>query len=329
MTSDGTQPLLHVAARDIPVPAHLSAEAQAVLGMGRMGGPPYPEPDDIDGWRTMIAAQDAMVVLMTAEQTSRVTAQVNDVEVDGVPVYVITPQSANEDDPRVYLEIHGGGLIAGGGDACRAMGRMAAARNGICTWAVDYRMPPDHPYPTPLDDCLTVYRAILRNHRPQEVIVAGSSAGANLAAALILRARDEGLPLPAAAVLLTPELDLTESGDSFATNLGVDTILTTSLMPANLLYAAGHDLAHPYLSPLFGDFTKGFPPTLLASGTRDMFLSNTVRMHRSLRAANIQSDLHILEAAPHGGFLSSAPEDAALGQEVHRFVDSVTAPKEG
>ena len=209
------------------------------------------------------------------------------------------------------------------------MGTLAAARNGICTWAVDYRMPPEHPYPTPLDDCLTVYRALLRNHRTQDVIVAGSSAGANLAAALILRARDEGLPLPAAAVLLTPELDLTESGDSFATNLGVDTILTASLMPANLLYAGGHDLAHPYLSPLFGDFTKGFPPTLLASGTRDLFLSNTVRMHRSLRAANIQAELHILEAAPHGGFLSSAPEDAALGQEVHSFVDSATAPKKG
>ncbi len=86
---------------------------------------------------------------------------------------------------------------------------------------------------------------------------------------------------------MTPELDLTESGDSFYTLLGVDTALTSRLMPANLLYAAGHDLTHPYVSPLFGDFTKGFPPTLLVSGTRDLFLSNTVRMHRALRAAGI------------------------------------------
>jgi monoterpene epsilon-lactone hydrolase len=205
VTSGGMQPFLHVPVRAIPLPAHLSAEAQAVLGMGRMEGPPYPAPDDIDGWRAMIAAQDAMVVQMTAEQASRIAAEVKHIEVDGIAVYVITPHSAEEDDPRVYLEIHGGGLIAGAGDACRAIGMMAAARNGICTWAVDYRMPPEHPYPTPLDDCLTVYRALLRNHRPQDVIVAGSSAGANLAAALILRARDEGLPLPAAAVLLTPE----------------------------------------------------------------------------------------------------------------------------
>ena len=72
----------------------------------------------------------------------------------------------------------------------------------------------------------------------------------------------------------TPELDLTESGDTFRTNLGVDTVLTGSLMPANQLYANGHDLAHPYVSPLFGDFTKGYPPTCLYAGTRDLFLSN-------------------------------------------------------
>lgn len=98
------------------------------------------------------------------------------------------------------------------------------------------------------------------------------AARGNIAAATILRARDEGLLLPAAAVLLTAELDLTESGDSFHANMGVDTVLTQSLMPANLLYAAGHDLTDPYVSPLFGDFAKGFPSTILTAGTRDLFL---------------------------------------------------------
>jgi len=123
-------------------------------------------------------------------------------------------------------------------------------------------------------------------------------------------------------VLLTPEVDLTESGDSFATHLGVDTILRTSLMPANQLYAAGHDLAHPYLSPLFGDLTKGFPPTLLATGTRDLFLSNTVRMHRALRAAGVRAELHVLEAAPHGFFFGIAPEDGELTREIRLFLDT-------
>jgi len=322
MTMDDTQLDLHVPARDIPVPTSLSPEAQAVLGMGQFEEAEYPALDDVGAWRAMIEARDAQVLAMVGPRAALVDAAVVDTDLDGVKTFLITPHGAREDDRRVSLEIHGGGLIMGGGACCRAMGMSSAGSSGVRTWAIDYRMPPDDPYPAPLDDCLTAYQALLREHRPEDIIVRGGSAGGNLAAALILRARDEGLPLPAAAVLMTPELDLTESGDSFHTNLGVDSVLTQSLMPANLLYASGHDLAHPYLSPLFGDFTKGFPPTFLATGTRDLFLSNTVRMHRALRAAGIAAELHVLEAAPHGGFFGAAPEDAALVQETRRFCDT-------
>src|SRR5262249_29367856 len=154
------------------------------------------------------------------------------------------------------------------------------------------------------------YRMLLTTHEPNEIIVGGASAGGNLAAATLLRARDEGLPMPAAAVLLSPELDLTESGDSFFTNAGIDGM--GSLMPANLLYAGGRDLKDASLSPLFGDVAKGFPPTLLTTGTRDVFLSNAVRMHRKLRAAGVPAELHLLEAAAHGAFGGATPEEAEL-----------------
>jgi acetyl esterase/lipase len=140
---------------------------------------------------------------------------------------------------------------------------------------------------------------------------------------VVLRARDAGLPLPAATVMLSPEIDLTESGDTFQTNNGIDTVMSPGLMPANLLYANGHDLAHPYLSPLFGDFTKGFLPTLLTAGTRDIFLSNAVRMHRALRSAGIQAELHVIEAAPHGGFGGSSPEEAEIDGEVRAFFEKI------
>ncbi|WP_245866045.1 alpha/beta hydrolase [Rhodococcoides kyotonense] len=240
---------------------------------------------------------------------------------EGVPVFVVTPPNTSIDDDRVFLDIHGGALIQGGGETCRLNGIATAGQVGARTWAVDYRMPPDHPYPAPLDDCVAAYRAVLREHHPSRVIIGGGSAGANLAAALILRARDEGLPLPAAAVLLTPELDLTESGDTFQTNAAVDIVGNQSLMPVNRLYAGGHDLAHPYLSPLFADLKEGFPPTLLTAGTRDVFLSNAVRMHRALRAAEVPTELHVFEAAPHGGFFGTAPEDALVDREVRQFVD--------
>ena len=329
MTTDRTLAALDVRARSIPVPAHLSAEAAGVLGMGRMDLFPFPERDDSDGWRSMIAEREAVMVDFLRETAERLPVAIETIRVGGVTVFDILPDGIDPDDPRVYLDMHGGALITGAGDSCKGMGAMAAVRNGLRTWSVDYRMPPDHPYPAALDDCLTVYRALLRDHGAEHLVVGGSSAGGNLAAALVLRARDEGLPMPAAAVLATPEVDLTESGDSFNTNGGVDSVLGDSLMPANLLYADGHDLADPYLSPLFGDFTRGFPPTILSSGTRDLFLSNTVRMHRALRNAGIPADLHVIEAAPHGGFLGSSPEDAEIGREIRRFIGEHCPPVAG
>lgn len=207
----------------------------------------------------------------------------------------------------------------GGGDVCRVLAGLMAERIHMTVWSVDYRMPPDHPFPAALDDCVAVYAQLLTIRSAEQIVVGGGSAGGNLAAALVLRARDEGLPLPAATVLVSPEVDLTESGDTFQTNLGVDTTLARSLMPANLLYAGGHDLADPHLSPLFGDVAKGFPPTFLASGTRDLFLSNTVRMHRNLRATGVPSELHLIEAAPHGGFIG-APEDLEILDDMIEFI---------
>ncbi len=278
----------------------------------------WPPLDDPQAWRDLIALQDETVMSVLASRAAVVRAEQVTREIDGVTVYVVTPLEC--DDDRIVLDLHGGALILMGGAACAAMTVMAAGRSGLPTWGVDYRMPPNHPYPAALNDCMSVYRALLAMRDPSRIVVNGGSAGGNLAAALVVRARDEGIPLPAAVILNTPEVDLTESGDSFSTNLGVDTVLSP-LRVVNELYAAGHDLAHPYLSPLFADLT-GFPPTLLTTGTRDLFLSNTVRMHRALRRAGVPAELHVLEAAPHGGFLGAAPEDAEIASETRRFIDT-------
>jgi acetyl esterase/lipase len=316
-----TPPPLEVPARTIPVPAHLSPEAQGVLSMDLFDASSYPDVVDHAGWREMIRARDAMILPMFESMASGVAADVEEIEVGGAAVHVVVPDVV-DDDSQVILSLHGGALILGGGESCRFSGVSQAGTLRSRVWSLDYRMPPDHPYPAALDDSVAAYRALLDDHRPEDIVVAGGSAGANLAAALVLRARDEGLPLPAAALLMTPELDLTESGDTFHTNLGVDAFLGP-LMPVNLLYAAGHDLAHPYLSPLFGDFTTGFPPTFLSAGTRDLFLSNAVRMHRALRAADVHAELHVIEAGPHGGFMGMAPEDRELNREARRFIAAV------
>lgn len=308
---------LRVAERTIPVPRHLSAEARAfLLSLQAIHSHDYPALNDAKGWRALIASRDATMLqyLMALE---RAPCQIRDLRHNGIGGYEIIPEGVTPSDQRVYLDFHGGGLIMGSGEVCKAMAISAAGHVGAKVVSVDYRMAPDHPYPAALDDCLDFYRLLLRDHRPEEIIIGGVSAGGNLVAATVLRARDEGLPLPVGCVLYSPELDLTESGDSFQTNAGIDP--TGSLIEASQLYAAGHDLTHPYLSPLFGDFSKGFPPTIVTAGTRDQFLSNAVRMHRALRDAGIMAELHVLEAAPHGGFAGRSPEEASLDRDIRAF----------
>ena len=314
--SNGT---MHVPSREIPIPSSLSPQAREMMARPSMVGLPYPATNEPEAWATYAAAMDSAVLPMVQAMAANIEAIVEQVLVGEAKIYVVTPHVTRVDKRFVYLDIHGGGLVMGGGELCRAFGIATAARVGAKVWAVDYRMPPHHTYPAALDDCIAAYRALLEMHRPEEIIVGGGSAGGNLAAAMILRARDEGLPLPAAAFLGTPELDLTESGDSFQANLGLDARLTESLMPANLLYAGGHALSDPYLSPLFGDFSKGFPPTMLTSGTRDLFLSNAVRMHWALRAHGIHAELYIDEAGSHGGF-AGCPESEQVLREVNRFL---------
>jgi acetyl esterase/lipase len=313
--------MLHLPARDIPVPTSVSPEAQAVLAMGRLGPPvrEYPALDDAEGWRAYVAETDGFVRSMVGDGAADFGGTVEERAIGACPVYVVTPAGVSDDDRRVYLDIHGGAWVMGRGDLCKRAAVVSASQVAARVWSVDYRMPPDHPFPTPLDDCLAVYRALLEERDAAEIIVGGVSAGGNLAGALVLRARDEGLPLPAGVVLHTGAFDLTHGGDSWQTNAGLDPLLDGA-SPCRLLYAGGCDLKEPYLSPLYGDL-EGFPPTILLTGTRDMLLSDNVRMHRALRAARVAAELHVWEAAGHGGFLGMAPEDAERGNEIRRFAN--------
>ncbi len=311
--------------RMIPFPSSISAQARASLArLVNEDGIPLnalytmPPPDDHAGWLKIKAVADQQYAAAVKGLAGTLRAGVETIRTGDATIHVATPETMLKPD-CAYLDFHGGALVFGGGEACRAQARMQADQHGGICYGVDYRMPPEHPYPGALDDAVTAYRYVLERHAPSRIVVGGRSAGGNLAAALLLRAKDEGLPLPAGLILLSPQVDLTESGDSFQVNQMVDVVLPGSLMRNNELYASGADLSHPYLSPLFGNL-KGFPPTLLQSGTRDLFLSNAVRMHRALRRASVDAELHVFEAMPHGGFQGNTPEDHELSAEVSRFV---------
>ena len=149
--------------RFIPVPTTVSTEAQAFLAMSDLfgeAGDKEPDPADIDGWRAMIATANEMLIAVVGAQPPVPASTVEETSVGDVRVLVLTPDGVPQGpDQPVLLDIHGGGLIMGGGEACRVMARRIAATVRMPTWSVDYRMPPDHPYPAALDDCLAAYRA--------------------------------------------------------------------------------------------------------------------------------------------------------------------------
>ena len=141
----------------------------------------------------------------------------------------------------------------------------------------------------------------------------------------VLRAKKEGLPLPAATAPGTPWSDMTKTGDTFFTNEMIDNILVSNdgwLGDAAKLYANGTDLKDPQLSPVYGDYA-GFPPTILTSGTRDLFLSLTVRTHRKLRRAGVEADLQVFEGLSHAQYLinADAPETREAFEEIAHFFD--------
>jgi epsilon-lactone hydrolase len=306
--------------RLIPVPRSISPEAQAALAMERPPQSAPPALDDKAAWHAHIHRINSQWAPLLRAQVETMNARVETRTMAGVPVFVAEPSSIpQKNQDKALLFFHGGGLVIMGGECASHFGTMQAVGTRCRVFTPDYRNPPDHPYPAALEDCVAVYRELLETYPAERIAISGSSGGGNLAAALPLKIRRLGLPLPAAVGLFTPEVDLTESGDTFQTNRDIDVMLPAGLPVLNALYANGHDLHDPFISPLFGDFAQGFPPTYIQTGTRDLFLSNSVRFHRVLRRAGIAAELHVGEAMPHGGF-GGAPEDRELREEFNCFL---------
>ncbi len=237
----------------------------------------------------------------------------------GVPVYWTKPQKAAKDlADKIYINIHGGAHVQNWGIASTVEGNLMAARINIPVVSIDYRMPPKHQYPAGLNDILAVYQALLKRYPSEKIALGGTSSGANLVIATIQKLKELKIDMPASLYLATPWSDLSKTGDTLYTLEGLDLTLISyegGLGRAARLYAGDRDLKDPLMSPLYGDFS-GFPPTLLISGTRDLFLSDTARTHRKLRAAGVEADLHIFEGLSHGEH--QRVEKSAESLEVYR-----------
>jgi epsilon-lactone hydrolase len=241
--------------------------------------------------------------------------------VNGVATYMITPNAIPpENQNRLLVHVHGGCYVMGGGGT--AEGIYMAGFGHFKVLSVDYRRPPAAFYPAALDDVVNAWKGALKMANPKNMALFGLSAGGGLALSAVLRMKQEGVTLPAAIAPGTPMADLTGKGDSFHTNFMVDNVLV-GLGRCDAMaeyYANGHDLKDPMLSPIYGDM-HGFPPTILITGTRDLLLSSTVRVHRKLRQSGVVADLHVFEAQSHAQYNSDTPEGKEAYEEIARFFD--------
>ncbi len=284
-------------------------------------------PKTSDEWKVWVnqIAQGSLKKLPALRKEMQVTVQpTNFADVKG---FEVTPkQISRENQNRILLHFHGGGYVLNPGEAGTDEAIMMAGYGKIKVISVDYRMPPDFPFPAAIDDAVTAYKEILKNYPPENIGVFGTSTGGGITLALLLRAKTEKLPLPAAIVVGTPWTDMSKTGDSYFTHEGIDNILVSYdgwLGDAAKFYANGHSLKDPLLSPIYGD-VQGFPPTLLVAGTRDLFLSNTVRMHLKLREAGTTADLIVFEGLSHAQYLMNqnipkTPETKKYFNESNQF----------
>jgi monoterpene epsilon-lactone hydrolase len=223
---------------------------------------------------------------------------VTSVELGGVPAAGITIDGI---EPRyVVLYFHGGVYVLGdafqSADLAAQIGRRTRAR----VISLDYRLAPEHPYPAAVDDALAAYDALLdEGTAPSDIVLAGDSAGGGLAVATMVNARDHGLPLPAAAFLMSPYADLTLAGATMDTKSDVDPLLSRELLQPRVTdYTAGQDPALGLISPVFADLS-GLPPLIIQAGTHEVLLDDAIRLAQKAAADDVAISLDLTPKVPH------------------------------
>ncbi len=319
-----------IKSRVIPPPAGASeALYQSIAST------PVPDPaaartmfknDNAIDWNALIEARSSARNSAALDRAKSLGVSIKKREIDGVTIYHVDPKKV---DPQfsnnVFLYVHGGAYVFGGGDASVSEAAVIASISKIRVISVDYRMPPDDPFPAAVDDVVVVYKHLLEEKKvAKSIAIGGTSAGGGLALAAVHKFKALGLALPGAIYAGTPWSDLTKTGDTLYTNEGLDRVLVTYdglLGAAARLYANGHEMKDPLISPVYGDFS-GFPPTYFVTGTRDMFLSDTARTHRKLKVAGVVADLNVYEGLSHAGYAFNlmSPESVQTYSEMRDFL---------
>ncbi len=216
----------------------------------------------------------------------------------GVPTAEITVDGI--EPLHVVLYFHGGVYVMGDAFLAADLASQVGRRTRAKVISVDYRLAPEHPYPAAVDDALAAYDALLQGGTaPSDIAFAGESAGGGLAIATLVNARDHGLPLPAAAFVMSPYADLTLAGATMETKRKADPLLSReNLQPRVTDYTSGQDAALGLISPIFADLS-GLPPLIIQAGTHEVLLDDAVRLAQQATAADVEVTLDVTPGVPH------------------------------
>ena len=222
---------------------------------------------------------------------------------------------------HAILYCHGGGYTSGNLGYARVLASKLAHVTGYDVLSFEYRLAPEHPYPAAVEDALQAWdHLMLLGYGAQDIILAGDSAGGNLALVLCLRLRGAGRRLPGGLVLFSPWTDMTMSGPSYGERAAIDPMLTANYIDAvRRAYAPGEDFSHPELSPLFGDLS-GFPRTLIQVGDHEILFSDAQRLAEALRRQNVPARLEVSEGMWHVFQMFPSKKAAAALLSVARFL---------
>jgi len=312
--------------RNIYIPTTISLEAQAILKQ-LADRTPYkrvaPKMDDLVGWTTFHKTMENQMNVNYETIIKKYNVIVEEQLIGGIPVLDIKPVDWI-DNGKVLIYTHGGAYTLFSSKSTIGSSAPMCNRSKLRVISIDYTVSPHANWKEIQEQVLSVFRELLsKGYDMKDIAIYGDSAGGGLAISTVINLRDAGLGMPSAVVLLSPWADISDAGDSQVTLKDADPTLSYEYLLKNsaLAYSNGLDLQDPRVSPLYSDFKKGFPPSLITEGTKCIFLSTSVRLYQALEIAGQSVKLDMYEGMWHVFQQAPMPESEIAINKAADFIN--------
>ena len=286
----------------INIPETISQGAQKILRNITTQMPEFVTPgaNDIEGWKNLNKQISAFSTAQFQSLVDSYDSNITSTKLGNVKVLDIKPANWT-DNGKILVYVHGGGYTILGANSTLNNSVPMANATGLRVISIDYSLAPSSKWNQITSEVVSVIQALKdQGYSLDNIAMYGDSAGGGLVASSVLKMQDEGIGIPSALVLWSPWTDVSGTGDTYFTLKRADPFISEKMLK-NMggAYADPKGQKKPYVSPVYGNFTKGFPPTMIQVGTKEIILSDSVRLYQSLDQAGIPVKLDVYEGMPH------------------------------